>query len=109
MASTLATERADQVAALREAIERHARYSLGLPWSALTPQQMFECVSLATRDLLIDRQLDTEARYRAADAKQVHYLSIEYLLGRMLTNNLTGLRIYDLYRHALQQMGVALD
>jgi starch phosphorylase len=109
MASTLATERADLVAAFREAIERHARYSLGLPWSALTPQQMFECVSLATRDLLIDRQLATEARYHAAGAKRVHYLSIEYLLGRMLTNNLTGLGIYDLCRDALHQMGVALE
>ena len=109
MASSLATERADLVAALREAIERHARYSLGLPWSALTPEQMFECVSLATRDLLIDRQLETETRYRAADAKRVHYLSIEYLLGRLLTNNLTGLGIHDLCREALDQMGVSLE
>src|SRR5262249_18071276 len=109
MSPVLAMERASSIAALREAIERHARYSLGLPWSALTPQQMFECVSLATRDLLIDRQLDTEARYRAADAKQVHYLWIEYLPGRMLTNTLPGLRIYDLCRDALQQMGVALE
>jgi starch phosphorylase len=109
MSPVLAIERAASIAALREAFERHARYSLGLPWSALTPQQVFECVSLATRDLLIDRQLDTEARYRAADAKQVHYLSIEYLLGRMLTNNLTGLGIYDICRDALGQMGVALE
>ncbi len=109
MASTLATARADSVAAFREAIERHARYSLGLPWSALTPQQVFECVSLATRDVLIDRQLATDARYRATDAKQVHYLSIEYLLGRMLTNNLTSLGLYDLCRDALAQMGVALE
>src|SRR5215471_3426693 len=101
MSPVLAIERAASIAALREAIERHARYSLGLPWSALTPQQMFECVSLATRDLLIDRQLATEARYHAADAKRVHYLSIEYLLGRLLTNNLTGLGIHDLCRDAL--------
>jgi starch phosphorylase len=102
-------EHAGSIAALREAIERHARYSLGLPWSALTPRQVFECVSLATRDLLTDRRLETEARYHAADAKQVHYLSIEYLLGRMLTNNLTSLGIYDLCRNALAQTGVALD
>ncbi|HKF66698.1 MAG TPA: glycogen/starch/alpha-glucan phosphorylase [Vicinamibacterales bacterium] len=109
MAAAVASERARSVAALREAIERHARYSLGLPWGVLTPQQVFECVSLATRDLLIDRQLETESRYRAADAKQVHYLSIEYLLGRMLTNNLTSLGIYELCRDALQQMGIALE
>src|SRR5262245_4354660 len=109
MSPVLAIERAGAIAALREAIERHARYSLGLPWSALTPRQVFECVSLATRDLLIDRQLETETRYRAVDAKQVHYLSIEYLLGRLLTNNLTGLGIYDICRDALHQMGVTLE
>ena len=73
------------------------------------PQQVFECVSLATRDLLIDRQIETEARYRAADAKRLHYLSIEYLLGRMLTNNLTSLGIYDLCRDTLRQMNIALE
>src|SRR5215831_21376811 len=109
MSPVLAIERAGSIAALREAFERHARYSLGLPWSALTPQQVFECVSLATRDVLIDRLLETEARCRAADAKQVHYLSIEYLLGQMLTNNLTALGIYDICRDALRQMGVALE
>jgi starch phosphorylase len=109
MSSVLATEPAFSVAALRASIERHARYSLGQPWSALMPQQVFECVSLATRDLLIDRQIETEARYRAADAKRLHYLSIEYLLGRMLTNNLTSLGIYDLCRDTLRQMNIALE
>jgi len=109
MSPVLAIEPAFSVAALRASIERHARYSLGLPWNALTLQQVFECVGLATRDLLIDRQLETEARQRAADAKQVHYLSIEYLLGRMLTNNLTSLGIYDLCRDALAHLNIALE
>jgi glycogen phosphorylase len=109
MSTAPATERAFSVAAFRASIERHARYSLGRPWSALTPQQVFDCVSLATRDLLIDRQIETEARVRAADAKQVHYLSIEYLLGRMLTNNLISLGIYDLCRETLRQMDVRLE
>jgi starch phosphorylase len=109
MSPVLATERAFSAAALRASIERHARYSLGQPWNALTPRQVFECVSLATRDLLIDRLIETEARCRVADAKQVHYLSIEYLLGRMLTNNLTSLGIDDLCRDTLRQMNIALE
>src|SRR5262245_30624048 len=109
MSAAPATERAFSVPAFRASIERHARYSLGRPWSALTPQQVFDCVSLATRDLLIDHQIETEARVRAADAKQVHYLSIEYLLGRMLTNNLISLGIYDLCRETLRQMDVRLE
>jgi starch phosphorylase len=96
-------------AAFRESIERHARYSLAQPWESLSPRQMFECVSLAVRDLLVDRRLDTERRYREADAKHVYYLSIEYLLGRLLTNNLSNLGIRDLCSDTLRQMGASLD
>jgi starch phosphorylase len=97
------------VAALRESIERHARSSLAQPWHTLSPRQMLECMSLAVRDLLIDRQLDTEQRCRREDAKRLYYLSIEYLLGRLLTNNLINLGIYDVCRDALHQMGVSLE
>jgi starch phosphorylase len=94
--------------ALRESIERYARYSLGQVWASLSPRQVFECVSLAVRDLLVDRRLETEARYRRVDAKHLYYLSIEYLLGRLLTNNLINLGIYDICRDALRSMGVSL-
>ncbi len=75
------------IARFRESIERHARYSLAQPWEGL----------------------ETERRQRAADAKTLYYLSIEYLLGRMLTNNLSNLGIYDLCRDTLRQMGFSLD
>ncbi len=97
------------IAALRESIERHARYSLAQPWESLSPRQVFECVSLAVRDLMVDRRLETERRHREADAKHVYYLSIEYLLGRLLTNNLSNLRLYEVCRETLGQMGVDLD
>jgi starch phosphorylase len=94
--------------ALRESIQRHARYSLVQEWGTLSPRQLFECVSLAVRDLLADRRLLTRERQRRAGAKHVYYLSIEYLLGRSLTNNLINLGIYDLCRDALGGMGVDL-
>ena len=97
------------VASLRESIERHARYSLAQSWENLSPQQILQCVGLAVRDLMVDRRLDTEQRFRRADAKCVSYLSIEYLLGRMLVNNLSNLGIYDLCRGTLREMGVSLE
>jgi starch phosphorylase len=97
------------IAAFRQSIEWHARYSLAQPWGTLSARQLFECVSLAVRDLLIDRRLETEERHGRADAKRVYYLSIEYLLGRLLTNNLANLGIHDLCRDTLRQMGVSLD
>ncbi|HXJ79141.1 MAG TPA: glycogen/starch/alpha-glucan phosphorylase [Candidatus Methylomirabilis sp.] len=94
--------------ALRESIQRHARYSLVQTWGTLSPHQLFECVGLAVRDLLVDRLLETRERHRQADAKHVYYLSIEYLLGRSLTNNLINLGIHDLCRDALGSIGVDL-
>jgi starch phosphorylase len=95
-------------AAFRDAIERHARYSLAQPWDRLSPRQLFECVSLAVRDLLVDRRLATDARVRRTDAKQLYYLSIEYLPGRLLTNNLINLGVYEICRDTLRQLGVSL-
>jgi starch phosphorylase len=110
MSATVSTElEVPSIAAFRQSIERHARYSLGLPWNSLSPRQVFECVSLAVRDLLIDRRLETELRFRRADAKHLYYLSIEYLLGRLLTNNLINLGLLDQCREALRQMGSSLE
>ena len=94
--------------ALREAITRHARYSIAQPWDELSPRQLFQCVGLAVRDLMIDGLLQTQQRQRRADAKHVYYLSIEYLLGRSLVNNLSNLGIYDLCRDTLRDLGVEL-
>jgi starch phosphorylase len=95
--------------ALRASIERHARYTLAQSWEELSPRQILECVSLAVRDLMVDRRLETERRHREADAKHVYYLSIEYLLGRMLASNVINLGIFDICRHTLHQMGVSWD
>ncbi len=96
-------------AAFGDSILRHARYSLGRSWEQLSPRQIFECVSLATRDLLIDRHIETERRYRDAAAKRLYYLSIEYLVGRLLTSNLHNLRLDDVCRDTLRALGVSLE
>ena len=105
----LTETRHTSIAALCTSIERHARYSLAQPWESLSPLQQFECVSLAVRDLIVDRRFDTERRHRNADAKQLYYLSIEYLLGRLLTNNVSNLGIEALCRDTLREMGADFD
>ena len=102
------SDRVPSASAFREAIRRHARYSLAQPWETLSTRQIFECVSLAVRDIMVDRLLESEQRYRQADAKHLYYLSIEYLPGRYLANNLINLGLYDLCRETLAQMGVDL-
>jgi starch phosphorylase len=94
---------------LREAILRHVRYTLVRPISELKPADYLKPVSLAIRDRIVDRMLETESRYRHKDSKKLYYLSMEYLLGRLLGANLSNLRLEALCREVLASFGVSLD
>src|SRR5215470_5226855 len=95
---------------LRQSIRQHIRYTLAKPAVNLTPQELFKPVSLAIRDCLIDRLLETEQRYAQQDAKRLYYLSMEFLMGRWLSDNLCNLRLYEPCRQILKEdYGVVLD
>jgi starch phosphorylase len=94
---------------LREAILRHVRYTLVRPTSELKPADYLKPVSLAIRDRIVDRMLETESRYRHKDFKKLYYLSMEFLMGRSLGDNLSNLRVEELCREVLAGFGVSLD
>ena len=94
---------------LREAILRHIRYTLVRPTSELTPADYLTPVSLAVRDRIVDRLIDTERRYRHKDQKRLYYLSMEFLMGRSLADNLSNLRAEELCREVLSGFGVSLE
>jgi len=97
------------VHAIEESLRRHAAYSLGRSWADLSPADLFHAVALSVRDRLIDGMLETEERYRRDEPKQIHYLSIEYLMGQSLRNHLLNLGLRDSYREALAHLGANLD
>ncbi len=94
---------------LRRSILRHIRYTLARPQNGLTPRELFKPVSLAIRDLLVDRMLETESRYRRQSVKRLYYLSLEFLMGRWLSDNLCNLRLQEPCRAILAELGVDLD
>jgi glycogen phosphorylase len=94
---------------LRESILRHIRYTLARPSNGLVPRELFKPVSLAVRDRLVDRLLRTEQRYREGDVKRLYYLSLEFLMGRWLSDNLCNLRLNEQCRSVLAELGVDLD
>ena len=96
-------------AELQKAIERHAKYSLAKVWEDLSPHEMFVAVALACRDRMVERMLETEKRYRRGPIKRVYYLSIEFMPGQYLGNNLLSLGIREQCREALQNLGADLD
>lgn len=99
----------DAAFAFQEAICRHARYSLGEAWRDLSPRGRFTAVALAVRDQMMDLALETENRYQKSDAKRLYYLSIEFLIGKSLGNNLRNLGIREICRRAVRSLGTDLD
>ena len=100
---------ADSVSTLEESVRQHVRYSLAREWEDLSTRDLFEAVALAVRDRMVDRMLDTEERYDQADRKRLYYLSMEFLIGRSLGNNLYNLGLLDQFQETLQAMGVDLE
>ncbi len=74
-----------------------------------TPQQLFQAVSYTVKDDIIDRWLATQEQYQKDDPKTVYYMSMEFLMGRALGNNLINLTSYKEIREALDEMGIDLN
>jgi starch phosphorylase len=90
-------------------LRRHLRYSLGLAEDDPTPLDLHRALSLAVRDVIIDRWLESRRRQETADAKQVNYLSIEFLIGRSLENNLRNLGIFSQAERVAREYGCQLE
>ena len=78
---------------------------LGKAWSDYLARELFTRWRLSVRDRMVDRMLETEERYRREDPKRINYLSIEFLIGQSLGNNLHNLGIRELIRQALNNLG----
>jgi len=91
--------------------ERHLTFDQVIPVSAATPRGKFEAVARSVRDLLSQRWINTEQTYQARNAKRVYYLSLEFLMGRSLANNITNLLLDPLWaqlckKHKLDPLDV---
>ena len=96
--------------ALRQSIQQHIRYTLAKPLAGLTPRELLKPLSMAIRDCLVDHLIATEQRYREQDVKRLFYLSLEFLMGRWLSDNLSNVRLNDSCRRILKEdYGIALD
>ncbi len=74
-----------------------------------TPQQIFQAVAYTVKDTVIDNWLETQKEYEKKDPKTVYYLSMEFLMGRALGNNLINLQAYRQVKEALEELGLDLN
>lgn len=94
---------------IRESFKDRLLYSLGKDRYSATPLDYYTSLAFATRDRLIERWLHTQQTYYEKDAKRVYYLSMEFLMGRMLVNNLLNLNMKDSTVKALEKMNYDLN
>ena len=74
-----------------------------------TDQQIFQAVSYAIKDAVVDNWMKSQKEYDKQDPKMVYYLSMEFLMGRALGNNIINLQAYKEVQEALEELGLDLN
>ncbi len=93
----------------QEEVRSSVRILFRRPLEDATPQQLYQAVAYAIKDEVIDNWIETHKEYLRQDKKMVYYLSMEFLMGRALGNNMINLTCYDGVREALDEMGIDLN
>jgi starch phosphorylase len=94
---------------LREDIKLHIRHTLGKDEFSTTSWDKYRSVAMTIMDRLNDRLLDTQQHFYKTNAKRVYYLSMEYLIGRLLDNMLVNLDVRDTVADALDDLGLSYE
>ena len=74
-----------------------------------TPQQIFQAVAYAVKDTVVDNWMETQKQFDKQDPKTVYYMSMEFLMGRALGNNIVNLKAYKPIKEGLDELGVDLN
>jgi len=94
------------VEGLKEDFAWHIRYSLAKDIERATPRDQYTAFANAVRDRIVERWINTQAEYRRQNTKRVYYMSLEFLMGRLLGNNVINLKADQLCRDALKEYGI---
>ena len=82
------------------------RFSLAKSGDRATERDCYKALAYAVRDRLVDRWMATQDAYRAAKVRRVYYLSLEFLIGRLLGNNVINLGLEQQCREAMDSLGL---
>lgn len=101
--------RASEVADLRQDVLAKLTYTIGKDRAAANTRDWFIAAALAVRDRIVERWIASQKSCYSENQRRVYYLSLEFLIGRLLMDALNNLRITDQMREALAGLGVDLD
>ncbi len=86
--------------------ERHLVFDRAIDPKVASAREKFEAIAHSVRDILAQRWVLTKTTYEQQNAKRIYYLSLEFLLGRSLANNITNLLLDPVAQHAIQEKGI---
>lgn len=94
---------------LKKEIKNYMKLLFRKEVSEATKEQMFQAVSYAVKDIIVDNWMETSKQYEQQDAKKVYYLSMEFLTGRALGNIIINLKEDKVIREVLEEFEMDLD
>ncbi len=93
---------------MRRSIENHLKFTLARDSKTATRQDWYLATAHAVRDRIMERYITTMESHVQANTRRVYYLSLEYLMGRMLHNNLYNAGLFETTKEALAQLGLSM-
>jgi len=99
----------DSVEGLKTSILNHLKYTLARDTMTATTRDWWLSTCMAVRDRILERMIATQETHYQEDVRRVYYLSLEYLMGRLLNNNLFNTGLAEQAEEALQGLGLELE
>ncbi len=93
----------------KKELESNVRMLFRRKLEEATPQQIYQAVAYSVKDDIIDNWIETHKAYEKQDKKMVYYMSMEFLMGRALGNNMINLLCHDDVRETLEELGLDLN
>jgi len=93
----------------KEAVFENIKTQFRKTIDQVSDEQVFQSVAYAVRDIIVDQWIETHNTYEKTDAKQVYYLSMEFLMGRALGNNMINLQVNEIVKEVMDELGFNLN
>ena len=93
----------------KKSVKENVKFLYRKTLEEATQEQIFQAVSYTVKDVIIDNWLKSQKAYEKQDPKIVYYMSMEFLMGRALGNNLINLGAYGEVKEALEELGLDIN